>query len=432
MKKRAMISFIAITLVYLIIFLYFVFMSDIEIFNNKFSRNLTELNLTGYPIDTSKEWMDKLNRFNKLKTVTSNDKTITKEEKNKLEKEYPNITFNIVPTINVYGTRIKENEKNIDLSNMKVDSKIIDILNQFTNLENVKFSDQEFEKKLQLKMIEKYPNTIFEWNVKILDKTIYSDITDLDLKNANIENIDDFKDSLKLLQNLKYLNLSDCNLSNEQLAQLREDFPNIKIVWRIYFGVWSMQTDQVSFSVLITNFPYTRLKSSDLEILKYTTDLQALDLGHQAITDVTPIVNYAPNLRILILADNRITDITPLSKLKHLHYLELFINRITDLSPLVECKELVDLNLANVFTLSDASPLLNNDFPVLERLWINNTGISYSDYLKLKEKYPNATIINYGNGSTNSGWRTHDRYYAMINMYYNTFYMNEAFSKYDK
>ena len=40
--------------------------------------------------------------------------------------------------------------------------------------------------------------------------------------------------------------------------------------------------------------------------------------------------------------------------------------------------------------------------------------------------------MNSGSGSTNSGWRTHDRYYAMINMFYKKNYISELFTKYDK
>ena len=75
--------------------------------------------------------------------------------------------------------------------------------------------------------------------------------------------------------------------------------------------------------MLIYDYDYVRLTSADIEVLKYCTDLQALDLGHQAITDISVIGDYLTQLRILILVDNKVNDLTPLSKLKHLHYLEL-------------------------------------------------------------------------------------------------------------
>ena len=194
-------------------------------------------------------------------------------------------------------------------------------------------------------------------------------------------------------------------------------------------GVWSIKTDVTSFSVLISNFPYVRLKSSDIEVLKYCTKLQALDIGHQAITDVSIIGEYLKDLRILILSDNHVADITPLKELKHLHYLELFINPLTDISPLKDLKELVDVNFCYCRGISDFSTL--NDLPNLERIWLVATRVSNNEINDLNYYHPNAQIVNTGSGSTNSGWRTHERYYEMIKMYHYPYYLSESFTKYD-
>jgi Leucine-rich repeat (LRR) protein len=71
--------------------------------------------------------------------------------------------------------------------------------------------------------------------------------------------------------------------------------------------------------------------------LKYLKNLKYLDVGHNAIDDLSFLYDL-PELRILIVADNYvtdyITDLTPIASLKHLQYLEVFTNNITDLSPL--------------------------------------------------------------------------------------------------
>ena len=304
-------------------------------------------------------------------------------------------------------------------------------LSKLPKLKKVTINNQILPQNLQIDLEKKYPKIKFYWKVKVLNKTVKNTIKELDLSDSKVKDIDTFKSSLKLLDNLKYLDMSDCNLSNKKLAKLRKEFPNIKIVWRIYLGKWSLKTDAVSFSVLITRFDYRRMKSADIEVLKYCTDLQALDLGHQSITDISVIGEYLPDLRLLILADNKISNIKPLKKLKHLHYLELFMNNIKDISPLKHCKELVDLNLAHIGPLYDFSPLLNNKFPLLERLWIENSGGTAKYYPLLKSKYPKVRIVHTGYGSTHSGWRTHPRYYAMIDMFYKRDYISDLFTKYD-
>ena len=195
-------------------------------------------------------------------------------------------------------------------------------------------------------------------------------------------------------------------------------------------GKWSLKTDAVAFSVLITDYDYTALTSEDIEVLKYCTDLRALDLGHQRITDLSVIGDYLTELRILILADNWVSDLTPLTKLKHLHYIELFVNPyLEDVSPLGECKEMVDINISHLYKIEDVSNLL--DFPIVERFWIENTGVSDADVQMVVDAYPNANVNYDGWGSVDKGWRTHPRYYAMIDMFYKTDYLSEEFSKYD-
>mgnify|MGYP002861081989 CR=1 FL=1 len=437
MKKKILlyilISTIALILVGTSVFIYIYWPRTVELFDTKISSNTVVLDLTGCPINTSNEWITKLREFKKLEAVVCKDNTITIGERIKLEELYPNVYFDIIAIIDIYGLSVREDATELDLSVCTIDdiSNIADSLKQFPELKNVNLSDQKLSQELQFKLIDEFPNISFVWDVEIAGKIANSNVTSLDLSNSKINDLDSFKTTLSLFPNLTYLDMSDCNLSYDVLASLREEFPNIKIVWTLRFGIWKTKTDAVAFSVLITTFNYTRMTSKDIEILKYCTDLQALDLGHQAITDVSFIADTFPELRILILADNKITDISPLAKLKHLHYLELFMNRVTDLSPLIACNELVDLNLCYNTTLSDISPLLNNDFPNLERLWISHCRISSTNYRALFAKYPNAKINAYGAGSTNDGWRTHERYYAMINMFYKRNYISELFTKYD-
>ena len=340
-------------------------------------------------------------------------------------------TQEIQKNIYIYNKIYSKETTELDLSNDNVDSNIMLELSKLPKLKKVTINNQILPQNLQIDLEKKYPKIKFYWKVKVLNKTVKNTIKELDLSDSKVKDIDAFKSSLKLLHNLKYLDMSDCNLSNKKLAKLRKEFPNIKIVWRIYLGKWSLKTNAVSFSVLITRFDYRRMKSADIEVLKYCTDLQALDLGHQSITDISVIGEYLPNLRLLILADNQISNIKPLKKLKHLHYLELFMNNIRDISPLKHCKELVDLNLAHIGPLYDFSPLLNNKFPLLERLWIENSGGTAKYYPLLKSKYPKVRIVHTGYGSTHSGWRTHPRYYAMIDMFYKRDYISDLFTKYD-
>ncbi|MBR5633121.1 MAG: leucine-rich repeat domain-containing protein [Clostridia bacterium] len=262
-------------------------------------------------------------------------------------------------------------------------------------------------------------------NVRLITKVDFTDFT-IDMTSSDIDisgNIVSNKDALEAvvsdLNEGTRLVMCDCGYTNEEMGALREKYPSVSFVWRLYLGKWSLRTDDEAFSVMIyASDTYKRLTSEDIEVLKYCTNLYAIDLGHQDITDLTTIGELT-DLRVLILADNKITDLSPLANLKSLQYLELFVNRISDLSPLASCTELVDLNFGwnRVYDISSIYSL-----PKLERLWLPTNPVAGTKQDEIRAAFPNATIIFADENSVSSGWRTHERYFSMRGMFTNNKY----------
>ncbi len=156
----------------------------------------------------------------------------------------------------------------------------------------------------------------------------------------------------------------------------------------------------------------------------------ALDLGHNKVTDLT-FLQYMPNLKILILVDNWLTetqspylyDLSMLQYCPKLEYLEFFVGDVSDISVFDYLPNLVDLNIS-YNPITDVSHLLN--FTRLERLYLEHTGMTDADYQLLMQTYPDAYIVYYGAGSIDQGWREHERYFAMIDMFRNK-YVHELF-----
>ena len=370
-----------------------------------------------------------LSALKKLKNVTFGDDLIPADRLAQLKADYPQVEFTAIVTYTVAGKDYREDITELDLSGSPVTENLVDLLKFFPLLEAVNLHGTGMPREQLLELKAAYPHLIVKAEVEIAGEMISTEAEELDLNYRIIRDYDQFRKNLLLFDHLTRVEMCDCGLSNEQMGVLRDIYPNTKFVWRIYLGKWSLRTDAVAFSVLITRFDYRRMTSADIEVLKYCTDLQALDLGHQAITDISVIGEYLTDLRILIIADNQITDLSPLANLPHLHYLEFFMNQVKDLTPLAQCRELVDLNISYNYGLSDITPIL--DLPILERLWMVSVAVSQADIALLRETYPDTIISLYGNGSTDGGWRTHARYYAMINMYYSRDYISEEFSKYD-
>ena len=226
--------------------------------------------------------------------------------------------------------------------------------------------------------------------------------------------------NLKQLPNLKKLVMCDCGPDNAAMDTLLAAYPDVKFVWNIQIGTHTLRTDATGFSTKNPSKHYTsasseeyikqvkscvRLEKGDIEALKYCTDLVALDLGHNYLTneDLTVIAGLT-HLKILILADNKITDISALSALKELEYIELFMNSITDISPICGIETLTDVNICNI-NLKNIEPL--KQLTHCKRLWYAMNPCSRSAMKEVADTLtPYGCECNYTvTDETDGGWR---------------------------
>ena len=255
--------------------------------------------------------------------------------------------------------------------------------------------------------------------VKLTDDfEVMSDTEEVDISGIDVSTLD-MEAFLDSMTKLKKLTMKDCGLDNDGYAALQDAHPDVRIIWDIKVKTYTIPTDSVGFSTLANEFQ-PRLDDEDCKYLKYCTDMVALDLGHNYITNVD-FLEYMPHLRVLILVDNfdspskrvRLSDISKLKYCKHLRYLELFANNITDMSVLSELKELEDLNVC-YNPVNSGEPF--KDLPNLQKLWIYNTSIPWQEINELKELYPDVKMVTSGSGSVDQGWREGEHYKAMRNM----------------
>lgn len=409
-----------------------VFNTVVNIEGDLYHTDITSLDLSDHGFTDAKTFMQKLDYLPDLKTVIFGKVTIPQTEKVQLCAAFPDISFEVIGSYEIYGKTVLENTEELDLRDVHLDASLYDQLALLEQLQSVDLHDQPLTIAERVALANQFPEVSFGWTVNYDGEEYDSSITELDLSGKKIEEdgLDAIKEAVSQLPDLEILNLCDCGLPNETLQKLQDELDDVKVVWRIYLGTrWSLRTDQVAFSVLIVHYDYPRMTSQSIEVLKYCTDLRALDLGHQAISDLSVIGDYLPELRLLILADNAISDITPLAKLTHLHYIELFVNRISDISPLRELHELVDVNISYNGGLYDIEPLLHS--PMMQRVWLESTSVGGNGFALLEQTYPEAKIVRYGSGSVDQGWRWGNaRYEQMMDMWFNDYYGDE-FSKYD-
>jgi len=265
---------------------------------------------------------------------------------------------------------------------------------------------------------DRFSSVMFRRTV-LLNGTPWDSFTEeLDLSGAQIDSYEAFSDAVGRFPKLRKLALHDCSLSNEQLAALRDRYPDAGVVWTVRFDRWSVATDAIAFSMMQHGLNNNRKHTEDVQVLRYCRDLIALDLGHNDIADIGWITELK-NLQVLILADNwSLKDITPIGTLTKLKYLELFMNiYMTDITPLANLSELVDVNLV-VTGITDITPLLS--CKKLERIWLGEVvvrQIGEEGVAALQNAFPNAEYDLVSAGSTKRGWREHPRYYAYMEMF---------------
>lgn len=205
--------------------------------------------------------------------------------------------------------------------------------------------------------------------------TLYGLPFDLDTTEINLSHVpvDDggaaVMQAMACMNDLKAVDMDSCGVSNQEMAAIRDAFPDVKVVWRIWFGdndVYSVRTDVER--ILASRSSMGELAPGNCESLQYCTEVKYIDLGHNTnLTDIS-FIGSMTKLEVAILAMCNWTDASPLANCENLEYLEMQTTLCTDLSPLANLKNLRHLNIAYNFDLCDISPLYG--LTELERLWI--------------------------------------------------------------
>ena len=237
-----------------------------------------------------------------------------------------------------------------------------------------------------------------------LGRQLTSNDETLDLSNTAITDLDGLKETIARLPKLDRVEMIGCGLDNETMAALCDAYPDVRFIWEIDLGYWGkLRTDATAFSTRYSKSEKAdknRMTSEKAQYIRYCTDLVALDLGHQKLTDIS-FLRPLKKLRVLILVDSYISDISVLGELPELEYIELFMNRVTDVSPLANLTNLQDLNVCSN-KISDFSPICS--IKTLRRFWYTKNDYTTKDHRMLKEALPDC-VLNYANTGTDGGWR---------------------------
>lgn len=313
-------------------------------------------------------------------------------------------------TLDLLGQSVEPDTRSVDLSGLESDSEQLmqaaAVLACLPELEEVKLGSQSSSDLSwdDINMLAKAcPNAALNFSFSLYGQELNLNAESLDFNHTEISDEGEkIRKILPLMRNCTYLDMDYCGVSNEAMAQIRDENPNVEVVWRIWFGEnYSVRTD---VERILASKPTVGGMISDASVLQYCTKVKYLDLGHNDDLSDLSFVSTMPELEVLIIAMTNISDLSPLANCPKMEYLEIQETQISDLSPLAGLSNLAHLNICNQENITDASPLYG--LTKLERLWIGcNTPIPEEQVAELKESLPDCDINTTTNDPHGEAWR---------------------------
>ena len=335
-----------------------------------------DVDLSGVTPETFPEYFTIFKYLTHAKTVElgsqQSGSSLSPENIASLQREYPHLRFSYTTVLADRPVNILDSSVDLRSLTAAAVPEAVSWLGCMKFLDSVSLGDENTS-PLSLSDVAALsaacPDAVLDYSLTLYGYPLNLKDDEINLSHVPVEDdADAVIAALRCMKNCKKLDMDYCGVGDLRMEQIRDLFPDVEVVWRIWFGeCYSVRTDTER---ILASRPSVggMLDNTVGDKLKYCTKIKYLDLGHNdALTDIS-FVRYMPDLEVFIIAINtQITDISPLSACQKLEYLELNSTPVSDISCLAGLTSLHHLNIAGS-NVSDISPLYN--CTELERLWI--------------------------------------------------------------
>lgn len=241
--------------------------------------------------------------------------------------------------------------------------------------------------------------TLFEKHFTTLDREMNFHHVSMDDEGAAVRRV------LPYMTRCRRLDMDFSGVSSKSMAEIRDDYPQMDVIWRIWFGSnCSVRTDVER--ILASNLDH-KLTDDNTTDLKYCTKVRFLDIGHNSMLTDFSFLAYMPDLEVAILGISGLQDLTPLSGCSKLEYLEintLYWGQDLDLLPLKDLKNLEHLNICRLGHVRHWEVL--KDLTKLKRLYFGcYTWVPEGAKEELEQALPNTEIDWKTPTGCDDGWR---------------------------
>lgn len=370
------------------------------------------IDLSGISRDKLEKTIEMLGYLPKLSSITlgkssGTEADLTIEDLNTLKAAFSGVNVDCTEYLfTVLGRQLSLYDTELDLSDISsedVDT-ALNLISNMPMLTSINLGDDSGH--LGWKDIARFEETFndlhIDYSFELYGQQLNLDTETIDLSFMPItDNAAELREALPYLRNCSYVDMDSCGISNEEMAKLRDEFPGVKIVWRIFMGpCYTVRTD---VERVLASKPSMggNLTSEDVDDLRYCTDIKYLDLGHnEAIRDISFVADL-PKLEVLIVAMNPVQNLNGLEKCSELEYLEIQRTSVSDLEPLRGLTKLKHFNLG-ITNVTDISPLYGLD---LERLWIGaDTPVPQEQVDEFRSLHPDCLTDNQVGDPSEGAW----------------------------
>ncbi len=208
------------------------------------------------------------------------------------------------------------------------------------------------------RVVEALPEAEVEYRFHIADLRFSTLSEEMDINHIRFDDEGALiREILPCMRNLKLLDMDFCGVSNERMAEIRDAYPDVDVVWRIWFGGnCSVRTDVER--ILVSNIGISDENTADL---MYCTKVRYLDIGHDGYVTDLSFLRTMRDLEVLVVSITGYHDLSPLTGLEKLEFFEGCCSTwqgVIDLTPLSTCPNLKHINLCVLNAVSGprASP----------------------------------------------------------------------------
>lgn len=373
-----------------------------------FAPDSTELSLApeDFDLDTLAANLPYLPQVNTLEFLRTD---LTLEQVEQLRTDFPGITFAF--TVELLGQEYGEDTTELDLSAM-TSEQVVEVsqkLPMLPALEKITLTDAGGNSQLpkeDVKALQQaVPNAVIDYSFDFFGTVLSTAEEEVHIKNVKIgdEGESEVRAALDLLPNCKRFVLENCQISNEVMAKLRDDYRDrTKVVWRVSFGKGSSLTDAQILRAVYD------LVDTNCANLTYLEDVRFMDIGHNEFLKESSFISGMKSLEYVIISGSMISDLKPFANCKNLKVLEAaFCEYIYSAEGLESCENLERLNISYTH-ITDLSPLDNLNLVNLCAMYEGKSRVPVEEQERFKALKPDCKMTFVGSQPYGSAWRYDD------------------------